>query len=705
MPENLTTFRVLAIASAKAPGSKAIARFGRGETRTRVTTDLAVRPVLPRVMRPGDTAEIAALVDNLVRAKGRVIVTAELRDNDGVAKLHGKAKKRAKAGAQTRIPFELEALKPGTVKVLVTATLDPTGRGERLTDAMEVELPITLERTMLRRAGHYGSMSKEEAVAVAVAIPEGAAAGSRKVDVAIHTSLLGGYKDNVDDIVQYPYGCVEQTSTKMIPLLALAELDKTYPLGIENAQKFVREAIGRLQTMQTHDGGFGYWPGATQTHFYATAYASWVLAQAAEAGHPVPGKMLEAARKYLVGEIEAWTSDDTPTAHENVRMAMALQAVTALGGKADAGVTRLYESRDKLPIFAKAMLLMAMRDGDERRDELLESLLSRVEERDAFARTRAPMTRYTQYFDSPIRTDAIVLLALTKVAPDHDLVEKFARGLSRSRDAGQLRNTQENAYALLAMAAYARLREADEPDLFARAWVGPTLVGEATFEGRTFDIEAASHALSGGGRSKVTLAKQGAGRLYYRVGMEWAPSKPPAKPYAQGLIVERTLGATSIGAGDPVSVQVEVTADVQQDYVVVEVPLPAGLEAIDTSIGKGRSARARASGRPGWANHMELRRDRILLFADHLGPGRHTARLPLRATHPRPLRDAPRARRVHVLPRDLRLHGRHLGHDHSPLTGSSRRPQPRVPSGGRLVSSQDFISASCCRANSSVRSA
>jgi hypothetical protein len=116
--------------------------------------------------------------------------------------------------------------------------------------------------------------------------------------------------------------------------------------------------------------------------------------------------------------------------------------------------------------------------------------------------------------------------------------------------------------------------------------------------------------------------------------MEWAPSRPPTKPVARGLAVERSLNATTISAGDPVVLEINVTADAQQDYVVVEVPLPAGLEAVDTSIGRGRSVRAGGTGRPWWASHHELRSDRVVLFADHLGPGRHTARLPLRATTP-----------------------------------------------------------------------
>jgi uncharacterized protein YfaS (alpha-2-macroglobulin family) len=327
-------------------------------------------------------------------------------------------------------------------------------------------------------------------------------------------------------------------------------------------------------------------------------------------------------------------------------MAMALHAVAGTAHDVNAATTRLYARAEELPMFGRALLLMAMHEGnseDPRVKKLLAKIVANVDERDAFARTRAPAARYTEFFDSPIRTDAMVLLALTRVAPEHALVEKFARGLSHARDAGQLQNTQENAYALLAMAGYARLREVEEPDMFARAWLGPELVDEATFEGRTFAVhEAESNVPVGGAATpKVTVAKAGSGRLYYRVGMKWVPAEMPREPVAQGIAVARVLkaaggaAATTITAGELATIEVTVSVDTQQDYIVIEVPLPAGLEAVDTTIGKGARARALPGRGAGWwVSHQELRGDRAVIFVDHLAAGRHTTSIPLRATTP-----------------------------------------------------------------------
>jgi len=79
---------------------------------------------------------------------------------------------------------------------------------------------------------------------------------------------------------------------------------------------------------------------------------------------------------------------------------------------------------------------------------------------------------------------------------------------------------------------------------------------------------------------------------------------------------------------------VTLTVDQRVDYIAVDMPLPAGLEGIDTSIGKGRRAMVVSGRRAWWASHEEIRRDRALLFADQLGPGSHTHTVYLRAATP-----------------------------------------------------------------------
>lgn len=80
--------------------------------------------------------------------------------------------------------------------------------------------------------------------------------------------------------------------------------------------------------------------------------------------------------------------------------------------------------------------------------------------------------------------------------------------------------------------------------------------------------------------------------------------------------------------------RIAIETDGYHRYVAIDVPLPAGLETVDTNLGAGAQARVLAPEALSWVSHHELRRDRVLLYVDDLAPGRHTYRIDLRATTP-----------------------------------------------------------------------
>ena len=644
LPDNLTTFRIAAVATAEVPGTGAFARAGREESKVRVTQDLSVRPVLPRVLRPGDRAQLGVLIDNLTGVPGTLEVKVELRDARGLARITSNATITQRLDAsQTRIPVSVEAQSPGEMLVWVSAKLT-TDDGRVLQDASELPLEVRAERTLVRHAATYGSMSDVETGAVALDVPKAHIPSSASASVDVYASMLGGYKDAADSLVTYPYGCVEQTSSRLVPLAALAGLDG-FDLGVGDVTEFAQVGMKRLETMQTPEGGFGYWPGSSHPHVYGTAYAAWVLTELKRSGLQVDEQVLQRATAFLGAELARIRSYSTPTAHDDARAAMALLATASSGLPNVDVLDELVTRADSLPTFSRALLAMAVHAGDPsdpRLPALLDSLRDRVELRDTTARSKAASRRFTALFDSPIRTDAMILLALVRIAPDDALIEPLARGLTKARNSGQLRNTQENAYALLAMAGYAELRESVEPDMDVRAWVGADMVVDAAFEGRDLSLVHETAPIKGES-PLVTLERLGEGRMYYRVGMQWAPKPDTIKPQARGIAIERTLfdarGALddrSLVAGEGGTLEVVITADARQRYVAIDVPLPAGIEAVDRSLGRGGASKTVGTSTGGHSlpySHHELRGDRVLVFVDRLPAGTYRYRVPVRATH------------------------------------------------------------------------
>ena len=239
----------------------------------------------------------------------------------------------------------------------------------------------------------------------------------------------------------------------------------------------------------------------------------------------------------------------------------------------------------------------------------------------------------------------------------HPLAPKLARGLLEVRRGGRWSNTQENALALLALARYARIYEADPPAFEGRVWLGQSMLSAVAVEGRDFDIDhghtpmAEILALAGPGPTpnagapsgpvqQLLLERAGTGRMYYRVGLEWASTAPDRPAAAEGIELTRTLrgvaGLVAEGAavdsGELLAIDVEIEVPAALDHVAIEVPIPAGIEPVNLELGKGTSAMKLSGQRGVWVSHQELRRDRAVLYADHLQPGRYKTTVFTRAT-------------------------------------------------------------------------
>jgi uncharacterized protein YfaS (alpha-2-macroglobulin family) len=246
---------------------------------------------------------------------------------------------------------------------------------------------------------------------------------------------------------------------------------------------------------------------------------------------------------------------------------------------------------------------------------------------------------------------------------------------------GEWRSTQEAAWTLMGLTEVVRTKEKDTPDYQATVALGEAKLFEQKFSGRSMKVEDRSMPMkellekSAGAEQKLTFSKEGSGVLYYSALLRYAPKALPMTSLDNGLFVQRWFEpyagggqATKFYAGDLVRVRVRVATNQERHWAAFEVPLPAGLEPVDTSLattGRNVSAPGEERREPGyeaegegeggegdahegegegfgpWAfafwspfNHIEQRDSRVVLFADHLPPGVHVSSFVARATTP-----------------------------------------------------------------------
>ncbi|MEC7774570.1 MAG: hypothetical protein VYC32_00605, partial [Planctomycetota bacterium] len=258
------------------------------------------------------------------------------------------------------------------------------------------------------------------------------------------------------------------------------------------------------------------------------------------------------------------------------------------------------------------------------------------------------------------RTDAIILEAMINTNPQSDLVPKLVKGLLAHRVRGRWGNTQENAFVLLSLDRYFQVFEADEPYFVARAWLGKNFAGQHEFEGRNTDYHHISIPMTHLDKEKsLVLSKEGKGRLYYRLGLRYAPAKLELEPSDHGFTVQRryeaiddpgdvTLGkdgSWKIKLGAKVRAVVTMVAPARRYHVALTDPLPAGLEPLNPALavtgGQPTPPPVGITPRRGgwwwrgtWYQHQNLRDDRAEAFSSLVWAGVHSYSYVARATTP-----------------------------------------------------------------------
>src|SRR6185437_11607927 len=244
-----------------------------------------------------------------------------------------------------------------------------------------------------------------------------------------------------------------------------------------------------------------------------------------------------------------------------------------------------------------------------------------------------------------------------------------AKGLLSMRKSGAWDSTQEDAWALVALDVYRKNQEGDRPDFDVSVFLGSSRIGEESFHDRSLKDDrftlVPSRVRSLGG--PLTFAMNGTGKLFYSAELKYEIADLPKKPVDRGLFVQKTMHAVKLAdlaaatdwiprkttlaaqAGDLVVVDVLLESAEPEEQVVVEDPLPAGLEAIDfdfatTGQNHAVSDRVRSDVKPpkdaidvgmpfrDAPYHRELKDDRVLTFIPHVAPGMYHFRYLARAT-------------------------------------------------------------------------
>lgn len=429
LPDNLTRFRMMAVVV------DAHGRGGVHEAGFEVQKPLMAVPAVPRFAAIGDRFEAAVLVhNNQDHAESATVTLGRQRRTVEVP-----------AGGRARVAFEQAPTRAQTLR-LEFAVADGEGTvRDRVEATVPVQAPGIDERPRL-----HGSFKGRQELALEIPADVHAdATGDDAVTVVVGEDLWPELGGRVEFLVGYPHGCVEQTTSSTLPLLAAREILPRLGLtryGDAELRDMIRAGVQRLSTMRTAGGGLAYWPGDHEPNPFGTAYATLAIARAQALGIEAPEGMVDGMREYLVAMVQESQLPYGYGVEVRASVALALAELQALPpGVADS----LYDTAASQGTFGTATLALALASlpgQDDRVNALLGTLEASFDDE---GNPKSARGEDFDYYGSDQRTIAQAALALHRLRPSSPVLPALVGNLLRRTDDY---TTQGTAYGLLALA-------------------------------------------------------------------------------------------------------------------------------------------------------------------------------------------------------------------------------------------------------------
>ncbi len=568
-PDNLTRFRVAVL------GQTARGQFGSGDTTFTTSKPLLLETALPRFVRQGDTIELRVVARQ--KAADSLELTVECEPGPGVTlEQPGPISVTASRDQPNVVRFPATIADDATSITVRFAVASDSGLGDSVEITLPVEPPSIVVREATAGAWSGPGFSPASLVPTTWQGAEGTASATLSTSDYL-TKLLG-----VPQVLDYPHGCFEQKSSRLLVYTALARLLAWVPTSADrdaNYRAVIESSLQEFSDSILPDDTLPYWPNGTAGNFFVTIQIAWATAEAVRAGFTVPSSLdwrLSRALEQFVERKSRLTAPPTIRAFALFALAQFDREVKP---EVSAAAEELFLNRDRLTDEGRAMLAVAFHRLEILQDHqqtLIDELPASVAERDFDATT----------FSSTTRAEAIITWARLLIAPDVDTAPLKSRLDSLLESSASL-STQENLWLLIAFNELLssqtparlsdRLRPAPvaiSPNATAAEWTNLDLA-------RLADFTIGNLAKSARGTWMMTAHR----------------AVPPAEQVSvdQGMRVERTItnltdpartgtAETPFRLGDQLLISFRMYADKPQAFVSLEDALPAGIEIVNPNL-------------------------------------------------------------------------------------------------------------------------
>ena len=446
--------------------------------------------------------------------------------------------------------------------------------------------------------------------------------GSGTAAVTVANTRLASLRGSVNHLREYPYGCAEQTVSALIPWVVLPDLRPVLPeLTPGDEKKAIEKGLEKIASMQTSSGGLAFWPGGHESKLFPSAYAAVALALLERQGTPVKDRQ-EKLLKYLSEELRGLNKlRDESSLSDRVLAVLAL----AFSGRAEPAYhEELFRRRAELSHESRALLALAIIEvhGPATMiDELLDP--------------RKPAPETFSWFSGAARETAAELMAWSQYKPTAPEVSRLANELLRFRKNGRWQTTQENAWALMALARYFKNAEgggnpASGSLVFDQQKIAFDVTREHPSKTQEFQFEATKqlNALRVENPQKAVLFADADFKAHPPLGDQPRQDRGFAVSRSYRKIGDDSslLEPDNLKVGDRILITLRIELSRPARFVAIDDPFPSIFEAINPSFVSRVASTGEEFAADSFSDYREMRSDRVLIFCDSLPSGAYTFR-------------------------------------------------------------------------------
>jgi uncharacterized protein YfaS (alpha-2-macroglobulin family) len=408
--------------------------YGMAEKTTPVKQDVMVLATLPRVLSPGEEVRMPVNVFCMSPAVKSVQVTVK---SSPILALQGPSSQTvAFSGEGDKIIyFRFKAASStGNAHVEIMAS----GNGNRST--FTIDLPVRSPNIPVRKVSdHMLNPGQEKAISFT---PFGLS-GTCSALAELSGIEKINFTDRIRFLVQYPYGCAEQTTSAVFAQLYLPKVVDLSGDMLRQTEDNIRAAVVRLGRIQAPDGGFAYWPGSRSIDDWTSSWAGHFLLEAMKTGYSVPDHIIGKWKEYQQSAARRWIPDPK---FPQAQLIQAYRLYTlALAGYPEMGPMNRLKEEPGLTFQASWRLAAAYALAGKR--ETAQKMIASLPLQ--FREYREQSFTY----GSGLRDQAMVLETLTELSRQ-DLAATAAKPVAAAVNGKSWLSTQESAFSLMALAKY-----------------------------------------------------------------------------------------------------------------------------------------------------------------------------------------------------------------------------------------------------------